>query len=329
MKTTYDHIDSNKKQTVLIVLLFPLVFALSAFLIIFLITPFLGHNEYAAAQAGYQSLYNPVSIKMALYYASYVVPVCLGAAAIWIVISVFTGDDMILKMSNATEVDSLNYPEVFNIVNTVAITAGAPLPRIYLIHDNALNAFATGRSPETASMAFTTGIVKALSKPELEAVAAHEMAHIVNRDIRLMLITIAGISFFSIMGGIIMRAALRVRGGKNSGGAKLALFLIGLFFILYGYLIAPLIRLALSRQREYQADATAALLTRNPGALASALEKISGRSNMEVLKTQPAMAPMCIDSPPSMGLFDKLSGITSTHPPIEKRISALRQMDGF
>ncbi|WP_424246030.1 heat shock protein HtpX [Elusimicrobium posterum] len=328
MKTTYDHISDNKKKTVLLFILFPLVFAVTAYFFIFLATPFLGNNEQIAYQMGYQSLYNGFIFKMANYYASYIVPICIAAAAIWIVVSLYTGDDMILKMANAREVHSVKDKEIYNLVDTVAISVGAPMPRVYIIEDNALNAFATGRTPEKSSIALTTGIIQTLNKSELEAVIAHEIAHIMNRDIRLMLITIAGISFFSVLGGIILRAALRSRGGKDGKG-KLVLLVIGLFFILYGYLIAPLIRLALSRQREYQADASAAMMTRNPGALASALEKISGKSGMDVLKEQPAMAPMCIDSPPSAGIFDKLSGITSTHPPIEKRIAALRQMDGF
>ncbi|MCI7043888.1 MAG: M48 family metalloprotease, partial [Spirochaetes bacterium] len=166
---------------------------------------------------------------------------------------------------------------------------------------------------------------------ELEGVIAHEMAHVENRDIRLMLITVAGISFFTLLAEICFRSALvsRRSSGKDGDKGALILLAVGIIFMLYGYIIAPLIRLAVSRQREYLADSTAALTTRNPGALASALRKISGHSVTEELKDHASMAAMCIENPGvKQGVFAFLSNLTATHPPIEDRIRRLEAMDG-
>ena len=196
--------------------------------------------------------------------------------------------------------------------------------------DDSLNAFATGRDPQHASIALTKGIVKKLERVELEGVVAHELAHVENRDIRLMLLIVAGISFFTFAGEFCLRQALysgRRRSSKGGNGA-LVWLVVGIFCMVYGYLLAPVIRFALSRQREYQADATAALTTRNPRALASALQKISGDPRVEALDKRESMAAMCIESPlAKAGLFSRLSGLWATHPPIDKRIKVLLDMD--
>ena len=196
--------------------------------------------------------------------------------------------------------------------------------------DESLNAFATGRDPQHASLALTKGIVQKLDRVELEGVVSHELAHIENRDIRLMLITGAGISFFTFAGEMCFRLALTSRRGKENNGALLFIVL-GLICWVYGLLFAPLIRLAVSRQREYLADATGAMMTRNPRALASALRKISQDSRVEALDKRASMAAMCIEDPlEKQNLFSWMSGLMATHPPIKKRIAALEEMDrGF
>lgn len=345
MATTYEHIAQNKRRTVLLVLLFPITFALFTWLVLWGLFG-LATGETAVqtrpqtravrmADGSVRHIQTPSSVpaKSGLQTASewmlYIGPLCWLGAMIWILIAYYSGDKMLLRSAGAIQIHKEDQPEIYRLVENLCITRGLPVPKIYIMDDSSLNAFATGRDPQHASIAFTKGIVQKLDRAELEGVAAHELAHVENRDIRLMLITVAGISFFTLAGEICFRVAATSgrRSSKNNGAALF--LLLGIILLVYGYVIAPLIRLAVSRQREYQADATAALTTRNPGALASALRKISGDSRVEALENRESMAAMCIESPlKKAGLFSSLSGLLSTHPPVEKRIAALMEMDG-
>lgn len=358
MSTIYEHIAQNKRRTVLLVLLFPITFALFTWLVLWGVFGMAGGESPRPAAVkvrtqtrlvrGADGHLKPVQVKVPVKKAHTVPakpaksglqtasewmmiigPLCWLGAMIWILIAYFAGDKMLLRGAGAIEIQKEDQPEIYRLVENLCIARGLPTPKIYIMDDNSLNAFATGRDPQHASIAFTKGIVQKLDRAELEGVAAHELAHVENRDIRLMLITVAGISFFTLAGEICFRAAASA-GRRNSKNNGAALFLVvGIILLVYGYVIAPLIRLAVSRQREYQADATAALTTRNPGALASALAKISGDSRVEALDSRESMAAMCIANPlKKMGLFSGLSGLMSTHPPVEKRIAALREMDG-
>ena len=345
MATIYDHIEQNKRRTWLLVLLFPLTFVILGYLCLFGFYQ-LGSSSYwegahtgaaysqAAAGRAYSQAASsgaPAALERANQTALQVLPWLWAGAVLWIVIAYFMGDQLLLHGARAVEIYREDQPEIYNLVENLCISQGMPTPRIYIIDDSSLNAFATGRDPEHASVALTKGIVLKLERAELEGVVAHELAHIQNRDIRLMLITVAGISFFTFLSEICFRIGLHSsrRSSKNSGGAAALMFLLGVFFALYGYLIAPLIRLAISRTREFQADATAALMTRHPAALASALRKISTDPRVEVLDEHASMAAMCIENPlHKQSLFASLSGMFSTHPPIEARIAALREMDG-
>jgi len=322
MKTTYEFIGENSRKTVLIVLLFPFLFAALAYVTILLVTPFIIHAEAAEGAAAY----NAGTVAYANHLAMYIIPAAVVLLLIWVAVSYFIGGNMILSSAGAVEITRSNYPDIYNLTDTVAIAAGLPTPKIYLINDSSLNAFATGRDPQHAAIALTSGIVEKLNRQELETVIGHEMAHIGNRDIRLMVIVVSGIAFFTFAGWMILRAG----GGRRSRGKGAAIILVvGLVCLIYGYIVAPLIRLALSRRREYQADATSALLTRNPAALASALEKISRDSVVEVLSDHESVSAMCIENPLAKpGVFSFLSGMTATHPPTELRIKALREMDG-
>lgn len=336
--TTYDFIAQNKRRTWLLVLLFPISFVLVAYLFLFGFSRLTSEPTYISAEekAYYQSVgaipsANQIAIDRANKLGLQFLPWLWLAAVLWIVISYYCGDKMILSGVGALEIHREDQPEIYNMVENLCISSGLPMPRVYIINDSSLNAFATGRDPFHASVALTKGIVQKLERAELEGVVAHELAHIQNRDIRLMLITVAGISFFTFLSEICFRSALhssRSR-GKDKGGGALLFLALGIFFAVYGYIIAPLIRLAISRTREYQADASAAYMTRNPAALARALEKISGDARVEVLDKRASMAAMCIANPLShLGFFSWVSGLTATHPPIQKRILALRQMDG-
>ena len=335
MPTTYDFIAQNKRRTWLLVLLFPITFALLGYALLFGVFALSEHHSTSSTQGYYQTADTPSNssaiVQQANQWALTIIPVLWVVAMLWIIISYFTGDKMLLHEAGAIEISKDNQPEIYRLVENLCITSGLPTPRVYIIDDESLNAFATGRDPEHASVALTKGIVKRLERPELEGVIAHELSHIKNRDIRLMLITVAGISFFTFLSEVCLRASLRrsySRGSKNDSGAQFLLLALGIFFAVYGYLIAPLIRLAVSRTREYQADATAALLTRNPSALARALEKISTDPRVEALDEHASMAAMCIANPlGNVSLFSWVSGILATHPPIEKRIAVLRAMD--
>ena len=330
--TTYEYIAQNKRRTWLLVLLFPLTFALLTYGVLWLGEYFLFGNVNVACddmgQCAYTHLTDINGISSLFLWLT---PILWGVAMLWAVGSYFFGDQIILHSAHAIEIYREDQPELFRLVENVAITRGLPTPRVYIMKDSGLNAFATGRDPQHASVALTLGLVEKLDRAELEGVIAHEMAHVENRDIRLMLITVAGISFFTLLAEICFRSALvsRRSSGKDNDKGALILLAVGIIFMLYGYIIAPLIRLAVSRQREYLADSTAALTTRNPGALASALRKISGHSVTEELKDHASMAAMCIENPGvKQGVFAFLSNLTATHPPIEDRIRRLEAMDG-
>ncbi len=337
--TTYDFIAQNKRRTWLLVLLFPLTFALLGYVCFLGVSLLTSESSYTSSEetAYYQNIgqtptANEIALERANRLAGQFLPFLWLAAVVWILFSYFCGDHMILNGVGAVEIHREDQPEIYRLVENLCIASGLPMPRVYIINDSSLNAFATGRDPYHASVALTKGIVQKLERAELEGVVAHELAHIQNRDIRLMLITVAGISFFTFLAEICFRMGLRSSlrsNSKNKGSTALFFLILGVFFAIYGYLIAPLIRLAISRTREYQADATAAYMTRNPAALARALQKISGDPRVETLDNRASMAAMCIANPLShLGLFSWVSGLTATHPPIEKRIKALQEMDG-
>ena len=306
----YDEIASNKKKTIFIVLLFPIVLA-GVIFATFHIFFFLFSNP-EAEQLTREQINN---------FSLIVSSVTIVCALIWTSISWFTGDQIILNSANAHEISRYTHPEIFVLVENLTIATGLPLPRIYIIDDNSLNAFATGRDPEHASLALTTGIINKLDRSELEGVIGHELGHIANRDIRLTMLVATSIGAISLIGQILLRSG-RVNRRRGKGGNPLPI--IGLALVIYGAIFAPLIMYALSRRREYQADATSAYMTRNPLALASALEKISQDSRVEVLDGKDAIAAACIAFPGAEEL--SLTSLFSTHPPIEDRIAKLRNM---
>ena len=238
---------------------------------------------------------------------------------------------MILKMAHARRVTFEVNRELFRLVENTAIMAGLPTPEIYLIKDESMNAFATGRKPEAASIALTDGIVKKLDKAELQAVIAHELAHIGNRDTRLMIFTIAGIGCFTFFGELLLRTALRGgRRSRKSGKGALIILVVSIACLVFGYIVAPILRFALSRRREYQADATAVKINRDPEALSRALAKIALDPRVEVLDANPLVGNMCIANPAeTMGFVGLESRLYATHPPIKDRIDALENMMGI
>ena len=262
------------------------------------------------------------------------------ATAIWLIltlISLSSGDQILLAASRAKLVTHEVHPQLFNVVEEMKIAAGLPtMPRIYIINDPAPNAFATGRNPKNASVAVTAGLLARLNRDELQGVIAHEMSHIVHRDI--LFVTLAGIMlgsivllsqvflrgmFYSSMGGSRRRYS---SGGKGGGQAQIVMLVIAIVAAIVAPLMAYLLYFALSRRREYLADAGAARLTRYPEGLASALEKIAGDPSPQLAAVNKVTAPMYIVNPFKKKKQMKLSDLTSTHPPISERIKILRNM---
>lgn len=306
-KTVYDHIRSNNIKTAILVAAFPMIFIALVFLFVWCVAPF----------------------ETAVHTTANVAIPTFIACAVWMIISWAFGDSMMLNAARATEIhdnDKQNR-EIFRAVENVAMAAGLPRPRVYIIDDDSMNAFATGRCPRDASVALTRGIVARLTRPELEGVIAHEMAHIGNRDIRLdmLLITGVGVTVFAadIIGRTIMYGGTRNDNDNKNGGAAV-LVMVWLAFMVFNWIITPLLRMAVSRNREYAADATGALITRNPLALASALRKITTDARVECLDKTASMAAVCIADP--RGLREFASSLLATHPPVESRIKRLESM---
>jgi heat shock protein HtpX len=243
------------------------------------------------------------------------------------IFSYWFSDKLVLRMTGARPVSKADAPELYNIVENLAITAGLPMPKVYIIEDPAPNAFATGRDPEHAVVAATTGLLAILDRNELEGVMAHEMAHIGNRDMLVMTVAVVLAGFVAILADFLSRAFM-FGGGDNRDRSPIFLIL-GIAGIILMPIAAQLIQMAISRKREYMADATGALLTRYPEGLASALEKISG-AHMPMQRVSHATAHLFISDPYGgegrRSIGQRISGLFATHPPAAERVRLLRQM---
>jgi len=292
----YNQIDSNKRRTwALIIIFVAIVMGLGWFV-------------------GYYFNYGYGAIAFAVIFS-----------LVMTLFSYYNGDKVALWTANAQPIQKTDNPYVYRIVENLCITAGLPAPKVYIIPDEAINAFATGRDPQHASVAVTVGAINKLENEELEGVIAHELSHVKNYDIRLMTIVIVLVGLISILADLFLRGSLFGFGRKSDrdqGGNWL--MIIGIVLIILSPIIAQLIQLAISRRREYLADASGSLLTRYPEGLARALEKIANDKNV-LDQTSSATAHLYISNPlkNSGRLF---ANAFSTHPPIEDRIKRLREM---
>ncbi|MCA9349118.1 M48 family metalloprotease [Candidatus Saccharibacteria bacterium] len=263
-----------------------------------------------------------------VYFGSYSVTVMAMVFAVGYALwSYYASAKLALMLSGAREVDKQAAPELYRVVENLTITRGMPMPKVYLIDDPAPNAFASGRDPEHAVVAATTGLVQMMDKTELEGVMAHELGHVANRDIRVSMIAFALVAVIGILSDFMLRSmrwggAGRRDNDDNRGGN--ALVIVGvLAAAILAPIVAKLIQLAISRRREYQADTTGAQTTRYPEGLARALEKIqSYGSSLRIQNT--STAHLFFANPLKSGTFTKLF---STHPPIEDRIAKLRELE--
>ncbi len=242
-------------------------------------------------------------------------------------VAYFAGDSMVLAASRAKEVQHGDAPQLFNVVEEMAIAGGLPLPKVYIIQDTAPNAFATGRDPEHASVAVTSGLLQKLDRDELQGVMAHEMAHVGNFDIRYSMLVGILVGTTVLISDFFLRGLWFGGGRSREGGGyvQIIMMVVAILLAILAPLFARLLQLSISRQREYLADATAVRLTRNPDGLADALQKISGdREVLEVANR--ATAHLYIVNP--VKSFEKRAkGLFSTHPPIGERIEILRAME--
>ncbi len=249
-------------------------------------------------------------------------------AVIYALFGYFSGDKMILKMSDARPVTKKEYPYLYHTLEGLAISAGIPTPKAYVINDSALNAFATGRDPKHASITVTTGLLKVMNRQELEGVIAHEMSHIKNYDVRMMMLAAVLVGIATLLSDFLLRT-FAYGGGrrKSKGSGQLAaiMVIVGFVLAILAPLIGEMIKLAISRKREFMADASAAVMTRYPPGLASALRKISKDPDPLVDKANKATAHLFISTP-----FRKKKGFVvslfSTHPNINERINKLMAM---
>ena len=260
-------------------------------------------------------------------------PSALGFVGIFLIItglvnlaSYYWSDQMVMAISGAKRIEKNDAPELFRTVENLCIGAGIPLPKIYIMDDSAPNAFATGRDPQHAAVAVTRGLLEKLDKLELEGVLAHELSHVRNYDSRLMTIVVILVGLVALLADFFLRA--QFFGGRDDDRGKSgAIFMVSaLIAAILAPISAQLIQLAISRRREFLADASGALLTRYPEGLANALEKIaSDRTPLNSAST--ATAHLYIENPFKKGQKGNwLSGLFMTHPPVEERVKALRSM---
>lgn len=301
MPNIYQNISSNKRDTVIVMVLFvAMISALSWFI-----------GEYFTEAGGMSVLGTALVISGISGFVSY-----------------YNSDKMVLGISGAKEVKYEDAPEVHNLVDNMAIASGIPKPKVYIIKDSSMNAFATGRNPEHGVICLTTGIIQRLEKRELEGVIAHEMSHIGNFDTRLMSIVSILVGGLSLIADWFTRGTFFKRGKRsnnNNSADSTVILLLGTLFIVISPLIATLIKLAISRKREFLADSTAALITRYPKGLASALRKIS--QDTDILEAaNSATAHLYISDPVRGNFGNTVSSFFDTHPPIAERIRRLEAM---
>lgn len=271
-----------------------------------------------------------IGLLFSYFFDSYdILLIVIFVSVLYSMLAYYSGDSMILSMLGAKEADKTKYAGFANSVQELAIAAGIPAPKAYVINDSALNAFATGNEPKTASITATTGLLDKLSREELDGVVAHEMSHIKNYDIRFMMLAVVLAGLVTLLSDFFLRAFLYRKksssSSRNSSGIEAIFILAGLLLAILSPIIGKIIQLAVSRQREYLADANSVALSRNPSGLISALKKISKDPDPLVDSANKATAHLFISSP-----FRKnnnaINNLFSTHPPIEDRIKRLQEM---
>jgi len=251
-----------------------------------------------------------------------ITPYVLAGTLVYVLISYYSSSRLAMRMNGAHQIEKRDNPRLWRIVENLSITNGMPMPKVYVIDDPAPNAFATGRNPQHAIVGATTGILDMLDDSELEGVMAHEMGHVKNYDIRVSMVAFALVAVISIMADIMLRLTWYRSSDDNDSSSSSIFFVIGIIAAILAPIIATLIQLAISRRREFLADATGALTTRYPEGLASALDKI-GKYGRPLKRQNPSTAHLFFANPLKKGA---VAALFSTHPPVEDRIARLNEM---
>jgi len=296
MKNIYEQVDENKFRSVVVVASF-IIFITAA---TYLITYSLGYDLSA-------------------------VGIALIFSGLFSFISYYNSDKIILGISGASPANKKDHFEFYTVTENLSRVARIPMPKLYVIDDTAMNAFATGRDPEHAVVCATTGILSKLNRTELEGVVAHELSHIRNYDIRLMSIVTILVGLITLLADILLRTRMRGKSDREEGNLGAILMIAGIIMALLSPVVAQLIQLAISRRREFFADASGALLTKYPAGLASALEKIS--ADKEPLEAANKATAHLYIANPLKNHHDSIgwvAGLFNTHPPVKERIKALR-----
>lgn len=290
----YSAIAKNKRNTIFIMVIFLIILGVLGWF------------------AGY--MYGDINITIMV----------IVGAAIFALFQYYLAGSQALSMAGAIEISREDNPRFYRIIENLCITTGTPMPKVYIINDQAPNAFATGRDPQHAAVAATSGLLDLMDDAELEGVMAHEMGHVRNYDIRVSMIVFGLVVAIGFIADILVRMSLFARNDRNENGGNPIVMIFGLVAMLVAPLVATMVQLAISRQREYLADATGALTTRHPEALASALAKL-GAYGRPLQKQSTSMAHMWIADPVKPSAVERLF---STHPPIQDRIDRLHKMGG-
>jgi heat shock protein HtpX len=303
-------IRKNNTNTVLILLMFPVVFFGLTWLFFFFMSFVREHEQIGLIDIN-RSFLNTI-------------PWITIGVIVWFIIAFFSHTAIIDAATNSKPLERKENKRVYNLVENLCISTGMQMPKVNIIEDDSLNAFASGINSNTYSVSLSRGIIDKLADDELEAVIAHELTHIRNRDVRLLIISIVFVGIFGFITEMLFRSMRfgRIGRGKKEGAA----ILIGVLLALLGYLLASLFRFALSRKREYLADAGSAELTKRPQSLASALRKVSADPTIEAVKRKD-VAQMFIENPQEKEKKSSFSiaNLFATHPPIDKRIKLLEQ----
>ena len=306
------HIWKNNSRSLFMLVSFPFIIGLISYLIMLSIN--LGSDQNISTSL-------QTSLGMLILFS----PAILGGVCVWFTIAWIFHKQMILAMTDSKPLERKEDQVLYDIVQKLCISRGLPMPKIYIIEDDSMNAFASGLSPKNAIMSFSRGILNNLTKQEIEAVAAHELTHIINRDIRVLVISIIFVGIIQTLSEVFLRT--HIKSDSENNNSFLIIIAIKIVVFIIGYLISMMIQLAISRRREYMADAGSVELTKSSEHLISALEKISQDSRIEAIGNK-SVAQMCIENPLEKGetkpsMWERLF---STHPPISDRIDVLRQI---
>lgn len=313
----------NDFRSMLLLFMFPCL-VLGMVYIFFLLLAWLGFIEEAETEGHFWLSVNSVYLNS--------VPYVLGVVFVWFTIAYFLNTYIIKVSTGATTLERKKNKRVYNLVENLCMSQGMKIPKINIINDDSLNAFASGINERTFTVTLSKGIIDRLEDEELEAVIAHELSHIRNHDVHLLIVSIVFVGVFSMVAQLAFSTISSLSGGSskkkndNSDGAVILVLFLAVIVALIGLLLATLMRFAISRKREYLADAGAVEMTKNPLALASALSKIAKDPNIEAV-TREDVAQLFIQHPGNQaeGFIGNLGGIFATHPPIEKRIRILEQ----